>query len=452
MAGRNKTKVRSLLGGILIFVAIVAAAPTSCPAAIEDELETTRAEVRQLRQMVEELVRQVHQLKEGKTEEKQLHTEYRHELNQIRDDVTKINDSSWLASDSPLNKLTLGGYGEVHANFNQNSDTDKIDFHRLVMYLGYDFADWIKFNSEIEIEHAFINDGDGEISVEQAYVDFLLSDKLNVRAGRILTPLGIVNKKHEPPTFNGVERPSFAKYIIPTTWSSDGVGIFGSLNPALTYEAYVVGGLDGSQFTATNGIRNGRIKESPSLHEPAFTGRLDFYPLTDLESSSRQDLRLGISAYLGGLDNGNGGSNPDISGDIALYSADFEYSLRNFDFRGAIAHSAIDGARQIGNGAAEEIFGWYLEGGYHFWPDEWKRGKLEKSDAVAFLRYDDFDTQYKMPSGVAKNPAGDRTEWTLGVNFYLTPDFVIKADYQITDDASSKNPNDRFNLGLGWQF
>ena len=43
--------------------------------------------------------------------------------------------------------------------------------------LGYDFNDWIKFHSETEVEHAFVSNEskDGELSVEQAYVDFLLS-------------------------------------------------------------------------------------------------------------------------------------------------------------------------------------------------------------------------------------------------------------------------------------
>ena len=270
--------------------------------------------------------------------------------------------------DSWLNKFTLGGYGEFHANFGEGETPDLFDIHRIVLYLGYEFSEWIKFHSEIELEHAFVNDGNGELSLEQGYVDFLLSQRLNVRAGRILTPLAIINKTHEPVTFYGVERPSFAKSIIPTTWSSDGIGIFGSLCPAVTYEAYVVGGLDGSKFDALNGIRSGRIKERPSLHEPAITGRLDFYPLVEREVSHNQRLRLGISAYAGGLDNGDEGKNPDIDGDIQIYSGDFEYSVSKFDFRGAVAHEKIVGAREIGSGTAEEIFGWYGEVAYHFWP------------------------------------------------------------------------------------
>ncbi|AQT67386.1 Phosphate-selective porin [Anaerohalosphaera lusitana] len=351
---------------------------------------------------------------------------------------------------SAFENWSFGGYGDVHANFNEGDGSDQFDFHRLVLYLGYDFSDWIKFHSEWELEHAYVSDDSGgEFLIEQAYFDFLLSNEFNVRAGRVLTPLGILNKWHEPTLFNGVERPSFAKYIIPTTWSSDGIGAFGRLSPEWSYEAYVVGGLDGSKFDDVKGIRGGRIKERPSLHEPAFTGRVDYRPVAGFGGG---DLRLGVSGYAGGLDNGNKGSNPGIDGDIRIASADFEWSVSKFDFTGAVAHTSIDGAREIGNGTAEEMFGWYLEAGYHIWPEHWKKGKFAKTDMIVFARYDDYDTQYQMPFGVAANPAGDRNEITLGVSWKLTPDFVVKADYQIREDDSDEDLNDGINLGIGFTF
>lgn len=434
---------------------MLAMAVTCCAAArgeTASQAAAAQAEIRELRQMVQALAAEVQQLKADRGQEDALQEDYQTQLQDIRREVTALQESPGAELGDALGKLSLGGYGEVHANFSEGTEKDQLDIHRLVMYLGYDFADWITFNSEIEIEHAFINDGDGEISIEQAYVDFLFSDLFNVRAGRVLTPIGIINQKHEPTLFNGVERPSFASSIIPTTWSSDGIGIFGSLSPELSYEAYVVAGLDGSGFDALKGIRGGRIKERPSLNEPAFTGRLDYYPFLSAFENTNQSLRLGVSGYFGGLDNGDQGSNPGIDGEIAVTSGDFEYSVDRFDFRGVVANINIDGARQIGNGTAEEIFGWYLEGGYHFWPDEWKTGKLAQSDAVVFLRYDDFDTQHKMPSGIARNPAGDRREWTVGVNFYPTANLVLKADYQMRSDASGDNPDDLLNFGVGWAF
>ena len=46
----------------------------------------------------------------------------------------------------------------------------------------------------------------------------------------------------------------------------------------------------------------------------------------------------------------------------------------------------------------------------------------------------------------------DRNDWTFGVNFYLLPNLVVKADYQILDNDTSEDLNDLCNLGIGWQF
>ncbi len=61
--------------------------------------------------------------------------------------------------------------------------------------LSHEFNDWIKFTSELEVEHSFVEGGEesGEVELEQAYLDFLLSEKFNVRAGVLLMPIGIIN-------------------------------------------------------------------------------------------------------------------------------------------------------------------------------------------------------------------------------------------------------------------
>ena len=433
--------------------AVVLAILAGGPAAQADDAPDPRdARIAQLERQMAAIAEEVRQLRTDRQGDRQREAEYSSILAELRESLDRM-EAEGGAGESWLGNFSIGGYGEMHANFTEGDGPDQFDLHRLVLYLGYDFADWIKLHSEFEIEHAFVADGTGgELIVEQIYVDFLLFDQLNIRVGRVLTPLGIINETHEPTTFFGVERPSFAKYIIPTTWSSDGVGIFGSLTPWLEYQLYVVGGLDGSEFDATGGIRGGRITERPSLHEPAVTGRLDFYPLVGRDAPHDQELRLGLSGYYGGLDNGNKGINPDIDGSIHIYSADFEYSISRFDFRGAIAYEAIDGAADIGNGTAEGIFGWYVEGGYHFWPANWRVGKLADADAVAFTRYDRFDTQHNMPSGVARDPAGDRSEWTFGINFYPVKNFVIKADYQIRHSGAETDMEDLLNFGVGWDF
>ncbi|MBW8017693.1 MAG: hypothetical protein FVQ82_16075 [Planctomycetes bacterium] len=438
-------------------VSIILLAVTFVSASASAETSTDD-EVKALRETVEALMKKVEKLESLQTAQTVETRQQKASIATISKNLDEIESAPQNSFGSVFDKLHVGGYGELHANFGEGKDADVIDLHRLVLYLGYDFADWIQFHSEFEIEHGFVNSDDatgGEFVVEQAYFDFLLSDALNVRAGRILTPLAITNKYHEPTSFNSVERPSFDKFIIPSTWSSDGIGLFGALSDNVTYEAYVVGGLDGNGFDK-NGIRGGRIKERPSLHEPAFTGRLDYTAIDEVDES----LRLGFSAYAGGLDNTNNSSGlTGVDADIRILSADFNYSISKFDFLGAIAKTSIDGAKNLAGNAvnntdnvASESFGWYIEGAYHWWPESWKKGKFTKTDAVVFARYDDFDTQYDMPSGFAANPAGDRNEITIGTAIRLTPNFVVKADYQFRDDKTSDKLGDKINFGIGFSF
>ena len=62
-------------------------------------------------------------------------------------------------------------------------------------------------------------------TVEQAYLNYQVSDALNLKGGLFLMPLGILNQTHEPPTYYGVERNEVETRIIPTTWRELGVGL-----------------------------------------------------------------------------------------------------------------------------------------------------------------------------------------------------------------------------------
>lgn len=441
MAGSSRTYI----GAVALLLAM---AGTTLPARAQDGEQR----LLEMEQRIRELTEEVQTLRTEQAEQAEQQEDYRRELEGLAIEATDDEGSGWLDEDHWVRRFELGGYGEIHGNFGEGEGNDFSDIHRLVLYAGYDFADWIQLSSEIEIEHAFVNDDNGEAVIEQLFVDFLASPWLNFRAGRVLTPLGIVNQKHEPTTFYGVERPAFAKYIIPTTWSQEGVGVWGSPTPALKYQLYVTNSLDGSGFDAIDGIRGGRMKERPGQNEPAVSGRVDFFPLLGQETRYDQDLRIGVSGYFGGLDNANKGADPDVNGEISIASADFDYSIDRWDFRGVIAYESIDDAASLGNGVAEGIFGWYLQAAYHWWPEQWRTGRFSESDAVVFARYDSIDTQHDMPSGVDADPAGDRSEWTLGSNFYFTPNLVFKADYQCRTSDAESDLDHRINVGLGWQF
>ena len=109
-----------------------------------------------------------------------------------------------------------------------------VDAQRVILYAGYKFTENIIFNSEIEFEHgstsANLDGQSGSVSVEFAYLDFLIKDYVNIRGGLLLVPFGIINEIHEPTTFYGVFRPSVERQIIPTTWRENGLGLLGDID------------------------------------------------------------------------------------------------------------------------------------------------------------------------------------------------------------------------------
>jgi hypothetical protein len=122
--------------------------------------------------------------------------------------------------------LSIGGYGEVHYNQQISGNeryNGKMDVHRMVLFFGYQFNEKTSFVTEIEYEHV------KELYVEQAFLNYNIKPNTSIRGGLMLVPMGIINEYHEPTTFNGVERPSVDKYIVPTTWREIGVGVTGRL-------------------------------------------------------------------------------------------------------------------------------------------------------------------------------------------------------------------------------
>ena len=152
-----------------------------------------------------------------------------------------VEERSTLAS--TFEKFHFGSYGELH--YNNTDDKTQLDMHRFVLEFGYDFTDKIRFYSELEIEHAFSGDGEpGEVELEQAYVEFDLTEWASARGGLFLLPVGILNQTHEPTTFFGVERNNVETNIIPTTWWEGGAALLGDFGEGFHYETALTTGLD----------------------------------------------------------------------------------------------------------------------------------------------------------------------------------------------------------------
>lgn len=364
------------------------------------------------------------------------------------DPQKQVNAAQRILS-SNLNQkgLTIGGYAETHYN-RATGKNAKLDVHRMVMLLGYKFNDRTQFITEVEFEHV------KEVYIEQAFLQYSLNDNINLRAGLMLVPMGIVNEYHEPTTFNGVERPSMDKSIVPSTWREIGLGLTGRYNDAsLRYQVYMFNGFkskNGSKLLGgSNGLRNGRQKGAEStMNNVNFAGKLDYYGIPG--------LRLGLSGYFGRTQSEK--AIEDIAGadvGVAMIGLDARYAYKRFTARGQFINASITDSKEYntyynvsaGSELGSQLQGWYLEGAYNLLSQE------KEQQLFGFVRYEDFNTHASVAQGINKNLSYDRNELTLGLTYKVAPGAAFKADYQFKNNAVAGSQTiKQLNLGFGIWF
>src|SRR5881275_2953152 len=304
-------------------------------------------------------------------------------------------------------RTTVGGYGEVHyANPTGPKTPPVVNLARFVVYVGHSFDDRLAFRSELEVEDAKIEGGQagGEVSLEQAYLDYRLGDWITLRTGLVLSPVGIINETHEPPTFNGVERPGFDHDVIPTTWREIGLGAVGTIpgGSGLAYRVYLVNGLRADGLSAAEGIREGRQEgRQASFANPSFTGRVEW---------ARPGVKIGGSFWYGGTaDTNEAVGTGSFGAPVALLSADARYDNGPFAMRAVVATISVSDAEAInatyGQSVGSRIAGGYLEGAY----DLLRLFAPASSQKLnAFLRHERYDTHASVPAGVTRDRSEER--------------------------------------------
>lgn len=353
------------------------------------------------------------------------------------------NSAERILSGNINSGVTVGVYGEI--TYNQPDGANgELDVQRLVLLFGYKFSDKVQFITEVEFEHV------KEVYVEQAFLQYSLNDNINLRGGLMLVPMGLINEYHEPTTFNGVERPSIDKSIVPTTWREIGVGFSGRSDEiSLKYQAYIFNGfasVNGSKVLGgKNGLRNGRQKGAQStINSPTFSAKVDYYGI--------QGLRLGLAGYFGKtqpLDDVDDIDGADVG--VSMIGLDARYKVGRFAARGEFINTSISGSEAYNtlynSDLGSQLTGWNLEASYNLL-------SLDKKQQLwAFARYEDYDTNASVSGGLVRNPSYDRDEWTFGLSYLVAHGAVVKADYQIKNNAvPGSDSKNQFNLGIGVSF
>lgn len=335
--------------------------------------------------------------------------------------LTGLVLSSLFALNPAAAETTIGGYGELHYNNLDNDAGDKkkeFDFHRFVLEFGHDFNDHIRFFSELELEHAFIEDSadgesHGEVELEQAYVEIDIDANSSVRTGVFLIPVGLLNETHEPPTFYGVERNPVEKNILPITWWEAGAMYSAHSDSGVSYDLAIHSGLSNPD----GNIRDGRQKVSEAAGDSlAYTARVRYTGTPGLELAGTVQIQSDLSQGTGGPAEG-----------ATLIEVHGIYSTGPFKFTALYANWDVDfttpNDRETQNGSILEV-----------------SYKATEKLGV-FVRQNNWTND---------DGTTDKAQTNIGLNYWPHEDVVFKIDYQAQNNDAGNY--DGFNLGVGYQF
>lgn len=343
--------------------------------------------------------------------------------------------------------ISVGGYGEFYfaaplEDTDVTGATNVADFYRFITYFGYKFSDDIVMNTEIEFEH-----GGDEVSVEFAYLDFLLDPHFNVRAGNLLVPMGFLNRMHEPAFYRGNFRPEIERRILPSTWHEMGIGAHGILTEGLRYDAYLLNGLDASSFDA-KGIRGGRQGAGEVMWE-------DVAGVVAVQYEHPSRSTLSGSFFYGGADQGQlmfGSEKVDVTHWIGEVHGELRW--RQAAVRGLFVVSENDDAGDLSllNGVTipQRQIGWYLEASYDVAPQ--LLGPATGWQISPWVRYEDMDLQDEVADGFVADPTLAQQLLTVGLDLKPQPNVVLKLDYVHTSNDADTATSDEVRVGAGFVY
>ena len=348
------------------------------------------------------------------------------------------------------------GAGSPGSNPGIGSTNSSFDQQRFVPFIYADITDHVKFASELEIEHGIREGTETEVSLEFAHVDYLFSEPVNLRAGIILLPVGKFNLLHDSPLNDLTDRPLVNQFIIPTTLSEAGAGLYGTLYPGrhakMDYEFYVTQGPNGYQPDGTarigeaSGLKNSRQRKSltddglDNNRGKAIVGRVAYSPVLGVEIAG--------SGYHGTYD-------PESKRSLSIVVLDWTLQRGPFELIGEAAWAYmknnsrnLDGTPAIdpdtGRLRPQRMNGYYIQGNYHFMPDLLRRWLPQRfsegSTMTAVVRWDKVNTNRDAAGGF-----GDLEQLSLGLNFRPIEDTVFKVSYQFGTRAFNPNTNQRIH-------
>ena len=297
--------------------------------------------------------------------------------------------------------------------------------------------------AEIEFERTAVTSGgnrQGEVEVEQGWLEYRINDFFNPRMGVILVPFGRFNLEHFDVFRDLTDRPIAMRRIVPVTWAEAGAGFNGGLFLGDKFEQSWLERLDiNYQFFAINGLTND-LKDTSTRDARGAFGK-DNNDNKALVGRMVIDIwkgfELGLSGYWGEYD-----SNNDIGG----LDVDWKISLGPLEIIGEyVAFDLEEGLNKSGVKIPENLHGGYVQTNYHFWFDSLNQTFLgQKFDNPTFTFVTRLEQAKIDDDGDADVGDNKEKRLTIGLNYRPVDTWVFKFEYQ-------SNSTDRESLEHGDQ-
>jgi hypothetical protein len=381
-------------------------------------------------------------------------------IQQIEQKLKLLEDEQGVAQEQYLgllgelrDRVTLDVYATLEfENFEQHDSV--FDARNIELLLDIRASQRFRLFGEIEFERVAktsAGDRQGEVEVEQGWIEYGINRYINPRFGVILVPFGRFNLEHFDTYQDLTDRPIMARRVIPITWAEAGAGFVGSIylgdlfssawlqDFELSYELYAVNGLT-NQISDTSSRDARGAFGSDNNNNKALVGRMQISPVPQLQ--------LGLSGYRGKYDRNN---------DIQGYDVDAKIVLGPLELVGEFAEFYLDdGLNDEGEAISENLRGGYVEGRLHFWPAFLNKTFLGRGlDSPTFTVVMRAGYAEIEDDGDADKRDNREERLTFGLNYRPIESLVFKVEYQNNDtdnEPLERGDNDGFIASVSAAF
>ncbi len=422
-----------------------------------EDIESIQKQLKQQQMTIQELKHEIRGIKENRDSIPSSQTGKegvtKEDLDLLWEELGAIQEEELTSFKTLSKQVKLNFYATLEYENFQNTNSE-FDARNIELLLDVKPHSRLRGFAEIEFERtAKTSTGtrQGEVEVEQGWIEYQINSYINPRAGVILAPFGRFNLEHFDPMQDLTARPIMARRVVPTTWAEAGAGLAGSIplgdfysdewleDFELNYQVYIVNGLN-NEISDTS-LRNARgAFGNDANNNKALVGRVQISPISAIQ--------LGVSGYTGKYDDNN---------KIKAYDLDVKFVYNAFEMVGEFADFDLDGGMNNNSQAiTEDLQGGYLEGRYHFWPDFLNQTFLGQGfDAPTFTALARAGYAEIGDDGDAGTGDNREKRLTLGLNYRPVENLAFKLEYQFntaTNESLERGDKNGFLTSISAAF